>query len=413
MIAIFIKYAAVLIALGLSALATGVAYTFGLAQSPAELCGVPLWGAAAGLAAAALPTLPFLSRNAWASRRYGALAAAATLAVLFVGFTLTGSFGFGATARSGTAALAQSAIDGRRDAKAEVDRLVAAIAKTPAHGSVDAIRLRIKTLQRSPKTNATAIVTAATELGVAEREIDLQRQLAVARERMPPAPKTLVADPQAEGLANLASAVLGKVTTDEIRTGVSGWLALLLDLGAGLLLFAASAPIATGGAPSNGSKRRWSATEWFADLEKRIKTQVEKPIEKQSAAQIKNTDEGGPALTVSDPVIAGGADEMPPLPSSVSADVISIPASDPRITAETVVRFVSKRCVTGADLEAPTADLARAYAELHGLENVSTVLLGRALAEAGYKRTEIRANGKIRRGWAGLSPKPRIESAAS
>ena len=417
MIASLMKFVAVLIGVGFVLFAVGVAFVFGTAQSSAEMFGVPMWGAIAGLAAAALPTLPFLWRNAWISRRWGALVACAVLLVLFGGFTLAGSFGFGATSRSVRADSAQGVINKRADGEKEVQRLRGLIAGLPAHATEEAIKARLAELRKRPKANADKIVGALEELGHAERERELNNQLLGERERLPAEPPTRTADPQAKGLSRLSGEWLSE---DEIRDGVSGWLAVLLDLGATLILYVTSTPGAMPTTPpAKGAnwRRRWAElleslkprdtnVSPAADANNPTRADATSDTsEREAETPVFATVSGDAELSAVDGVSGVVFAAVSEPDEARVSNVIAMASPGWRIAPETVAAFIASHCETGAGLSVASADIASAFARAHGLASASPAHIGRALADLGYGRHDFKdGNGRrSHRGWAGLA----------
>jgi len=223
-------------------------YTLGKSEFESQL-----YGGASAAADCFKALLPFFIFAALRNRSYSQALGGALLFAVCFSYSLTSSLGFAALNRADTTSERVIKVETHADLRADLERSRTALAALPAHrptgtvaGEIEAFKQNGRWLSSGECANATATKSMnycesyfklRAELAVAEQADKLETKIVELRKGMGDLgtdAATKASDPQSQMLAGLTG-----YKTEDVQTGLTVLIALLVELGASLGFYTA------------------------------------------------------------------------------------------------------------------------------------------------------------------------------
>jgi hypothetical protein len=234
-------------------------WRFGFSLGKTEFDG-QIYGAASAAADCLKALVPFFLFAAIRNRMWSQAAASAVIWVVVTSFSLTSALGHAALNRYDTAGKRAADTQTYADLRADLKRAQDQLGWVPRHRPSATVQAEIDGLKGQKAWGWTKGCTEVTgkfnrdtctqyhalvaELGSAQQAMQLEARIADTQTKIARATGGTVsseADPQAAVLAKLAQAFVPSVKIDDVQTAMTIFIALLLEIGSGLGLYAAFA----------------------------------------------------------------------------------------------------------------------------------------------------------------------------
>lgn len=241
----------------LLAVSAAMNWQFGYSLGQTEFDG-QLLGAASAAADCLKALIPFFFFAAIRNRMWSQAIAAAIVGVVVVSYSMTSALGFAAKQRSETTAQRQQVTEVYEGLKADLKRAEEAASWNPQHRPYEAVSASIEGHKAQPGwkwSNGCKDVSSKAEQKYCQTFHALEAELASAKAAqghdariaeiksklagMEGSTAMASADPQAKVLADLASIVLPNITTQNVTTAMSVFVALLLEIGSSFGMYVA------------------------------------------------------------------------------------------------------------------------------------------------------------------------------
>jgi len=232
-------------------------WRFGFSLGKTELDG-QIYGSASAAADCLKALIPFFFFAALKNRMWSQAAASAVVWVVVTGYSLTSALGHAALNRYDTAGQRAAEAQVYKDLRADLKRAQDQLSWIPQHRPAQAVSAEIegqKTNRFWATTKGCTEIPGRTtrefcqqyqalnaELGSAQQASALEQRIAAIHAKLGDATRTTVmseADPQAAVLAKLGAIFMPSMTTEDVQTALTLFIALLLEIGSGLGLYVA------------------------------------------------------------------------------------------------------------------------------------------------------------------------------
>lgn len=241
----------------LLAVSAAMNWRFGYYLGKTEFDGL-IYGSASAAADCLKALVPFFFFAAIRNRMWSQAAASAVVWLVVTGYSLTSALGHAALNRMDTAGQRAVEAQSYKDLRSDLERAKEQLSWVPQHRPAGVVQSEIDTLKNSREWQWTEGCTKVTgpkgrtfcsqynglvaELASAEQAQKLEARIAEIQAELSKVDSGSVmaeADPQAAVLTKLASIFVPSLTVEDIQTGLTIFIALLLEVGSGFGLYIA------------------------------------------------------------------------------------------------------------------------------------------------------------------------------
>ncbi len=241
----------------LLAVSAAMNWRFGLSLGQTEQDG-QIYGAASAAADCLKALIPFFFFAALKNRMWSQAVASAIVWVVVTGFSLTSALGHAALNRLSTSGQRTVEAQVYKDLRADLKRAQDQLSWIPQHRPAQTVAAEIEGLKnhrlyavtkgcteipgKSTRELCQTLSERNAELASAQQAVALESRITAIHEKLGGATRATVmseADPQAAVLAKLGTIFGLSLKTEDVQTGLTVFIALLLEIGSGLGMYVA------------------------------------------------------------------------------------------------------------------------------------------------------------------------------